>query len=146
VKTTSVQDGSGRVHVTINEESATQYASELVDCAGRSGLTQVLNIPLDGIARGQLLITGSVVDNAASGPAHQYLYLDVLVVGHVAGVPIIIARYAIDQTQGQARFEFGEGMTFQAISIWCQQIVDGVPNSTTTPSQAKLQATGTFWS
>ena len=146
MKVNSVQDGSGRVHVTVHEQAAQQYASEFLDVSGKAQPTQLATIPVDGIARGQLLISATVADDPASGAAHQYLYLDVLIVGHVAGVPMLLARYALDQTQGQARFEFGEGMTFQAISIWARQVVDGAGDSTVTPKQAKLQATGTFWS
>ncbi len=140
-----VQDGSGRVRIVQKDEAATQYSSSSIDLSRRSEVQQLITIDVEGVTRGQRLVTATVADDPASGPAHQYLYADCLVVGHIGPTPVLLGRFALDSAQNQARIEFGDAQTFQALSVWGRQVVDGAGDSQVTPKALTLQATGTFW-
>lgn len=121
-----------------------EYVSPIFDVRGQTLPTQGITIDVEGVARGWLLVSASVVDDLASSGAHAQLYIDVLLVGHIGSSSFLLERFGLSGDQPLALYQFAEDQSLNAISVWARQMVDGVPNADVVPLVLQLQATGTF--
>jgi len=111
---------------------------------GADSFREVWSRDADLFTRGQFFLTGQLVDDATSGPAHAYLALEFLVVGYVGAQRTILARGALALERNIATASFADA-SYNRIAIEARLTVDGATGSGTIPSQANLGITGKFW-
>lgn len=143
-----IRDGRRGPGETPERESfgeAIQLVSPIFDVRQQTIAQQGITIDVGGVTRGWLLISGTIVDDPLSGPAHTRLYCDTILVGHIGSSMFLIERFALDGTQNLALYRFAADQTLQAISVWARQMVDGQVNNNVLPLALSLQATANFW-
>lgn len=154
----AITDASGRVLVTLHDDSGRPYkfVSDAIPILGQLNFTEVLAIPLTKddtltpprptLVRGQIFLGAQIAFDAA---ALDYVLADVVVIGYVGSTGTVLRRAQLGANQDASllRITFEADDTFDKIGVEARCIVNGQPSAAVANiNQANISAVALMWS